>query len=145
MMRAVALELIPLCTAVVTLAPPIVIPGTPSGTRLIGEVKAMEVTGERLNASLHGAAAADWLVLSPDGTLGTADVRVTWQTHDGALIFAQYRGRLDMAQLPPVVYVAPLFETGDPRYLWLTRIQAVAKGAFSADMSTLTYEMYEAR
>lgn len=140
-----ALELVPLCTAVVTLAPPIMIPGTPSGTRIIGEVKAMEVTGERIRASLHGAAAADWLVVSPDGTLGTADVRVTWETVDGALVFARYNGRLDMTAFPPTVYVAPLFDTGDERYLWLTRIQAVAKGVFSADMSTLTYEMYEVR
>ena len=42
------------------------------------------------------------------------------------------------------VYATPLFRTGDERYQWLTRIQAVAKGAFQPD-GTLVYEMYELR
>jgi hypothetical protein len=139
------LELVPLCTAVVTLAPPIVIPGTPLGTRLIGEVTGLDVQGERIKAHLKGAAAADWLLSSPDGTLGTVDVRITWETDDGAVIYVRYGGRLDMSVFPGVAYVAPLFDTGDERYAWLTRIQAVAKGEFSQDMLTLTYEMYEVR
>lgn len=140
-----ALDLVPLCTAVVTLAPPIVIPGTPLGTRFIGEVTALDVQGERITAHLKGAAAADWLLSSPDGTLGTVDVRITWETEDGAVIYVRYGGRLDMSVFPGIAYVAPLFDTGDERYQWLTRIQAVAKGEFSPDMQTLTYEMYEVR
>ncbi|MBV8691912.1 MAG: DUF3237 domain-containing protein [Actinobacteria bacterium] len=139
------LELVPLCTAVVTLAPPIIIPGTPNGTRLIGEVIGFDVQGDRITAHLKGAAAADWLLASPDGTLGTVDVRATWETEDGAVIYVRYGGRLDMSVFPGVVYVAPLFDTGDERYQWLTRIQAAAKGRFSDDMLTLTYDMYELR
>jgi hypothetical protein len=41
------------------------------------------------------------------------------------------------------VYAAPLFETGDERYAWLNRIQAVAKGTL--DGPTLTYEIAEMR
>ena len=139
------LELVPLCTAVVTLAPPIIIPGTPLGTRLIGEVTALDVQGDRIKAHLKGNAAADWLLAAPDGTLGTVDVRITWETDDGAVIYVRYGGRLDMSVFPGVAYVAPLFDTGDERYTWLTRIQAVGKGVFSDDMQTLTYEMYEVR
>jgi hypothetical protein len=139
------LELVPLCTAVVTLAPPIIVPGTPLGTRVIGEVTALDVQGERIKAHLKGAAAADWLLASPDATLGTVDVRITWETDDGAVIFVRYGGRLDLTVFPGVAYVAPLFDTGDERYQWLTRIQAVAKGEFSPDMTTLTYEMHEVR
>ena len=39
------------------------------------------------------------------------------------------------------LYAAPLFETGDDRYRWLNKIQAVGKGAF--DGTTLEYELYE--
>ena len=42
------------------------------------------------------------------------------------------------------VYAAPLFHTGDERYEWINRIQAVAKGRFESP-STLVYEMFELR
>jgi hypothetical protein len=41
------------------------------------------------------------------------------------------------------VYATPRFETGDERYRWLNRIQAVGKGAF--DGTTLAYQVYELR
>ena len=41
------------------------------------------------------------------------------------------------------IYVAPLFETGDPRYSWLNSIQAVGKGLL--DGNRLSYEWFEAR
>jgi hypothetical protein len=42
------------------------------------------------------------------------------------------------------IYVAPRFETGDERYTWLNRIQAVGKGTLNQDLS-LDYEWYEVR
>lgn len=140
-----AIELVPLCVATVRLKPPILMPGTPAGTRIIVEVDSWEVTGERISARAKGTGGADWLTVSADGTLGTIDVRATWETDDGATVFVQYNGRLDMAQMPPVAWAAPRFDTGDERYSWLNRIQAVARGEVSADMSTIVYDMYEAR
>lgn len=131
------LELIPLCVATVSLADTITI----SPTFLIGEVTGMEVQGERLNAKLKGRAAADWLKVSPEG-YGTLDVKVTLETHDGALIHLTYSGRLQFDT--GAVYATPLFHTGDERYSWLNRIQAVAKGTFSTP-GTLVYDMYELR
>jgi len=90
---------------------------------------------------MKGNAAADWLRSSPDG-YGTLDVKITYETHDGAIIHATYSGRLQFDTL--TVYAAPLFHTGDERYAWLNRNQAVAKGAFQPD-GTLVYEMYELR
>ena len=138
------IELVPLATIVVTLAEPMVLPDTPSGTRLIIEVTGVELTGERWRAHQKGAAAADWLILGPDGT-GTLDVRATVGTDDGALIYAAYRGRVDLSAGPgeAPVYAAPLYETGDDRYRWLNKIQALAKG--TVDGRTLTFEVYEAR
>ena len=39
-------------------------------------------------------------------------------------------------------YVAPVFETGDPRYAWLNAVQAVGKGklTLAADGGRLDYE-----
>lgn len=139
-----AIELIPLTVATITLREPIVLPETPSGTRIIVEVEAAKFEGERFSGQLKGIAAADWLTVGPDMT-GTLDVRATIETHDGALVFNHYRGRLDMS-MPPgesPVYAAPLYETGDARYAWLNKIQAIAKGKL--DGQTLTYDIYEVR
>lgn len=138
------IELIPLCTASITLKDPMVLPNTPSGMRTILEVAAAKLEGERLSATLKGAASADWATIGPDMTC-SLDVRFTFETHDGALVFMYYGGRIDLSK--PLgespVYAAPLFETGDDRYAWLNRIQAVAKGTL--DGSNLTYEIYEMR
>lgn len=131
------LELIPLCTATVELAETI----TVSSSLVIGEVTGVRFEGERLRGSLKGRAAADWLKISPEG-YGTLDVKVTIETDDGAIVHATYTGRLQFDTL--AVYATPLFHTGDERYAWLNRIQAVAKGAFTAD-GGLVYEMYELR
>ena len=68
-------------------------------------------------------------------------MRVTLETHDGAIVFTSYRGRVDLST--GRVYSAPLYDTGDERYLWLNAIQAVAKG--TTDGTNLEYEIYEVR
>jgi len=130
------LELVPLCTATVELAEAISV----SPTLIIGEVTGVRVEGERINAAMKGRAAADWLRVSPDG-YGTIDVRMTLETDDGAAVFVSYSGRLDFTTM--TAYATPQFDTGDERYAWLTRIQAVAKGVFGG--AGLVYEMYELR
>lgn len=130
-------ELVPLCTFTVTLAEPINV----SPTLVIGEVTGLRAEGERLNGSLKGHAAADWLRIGPDG-VGTLDVKATLETDDGAIVHATYSGRLLLDTM--TVYAAPLFHTGDERYAWLNRIQAVSKGAFQPD-GTLVYEVFEVR
>ena len=132
-----SLELVPLFTCTVTLAAPIPV----SSSLMVGEVTAAVIDGERVKGTLKGNAAADWLRPSPEG-YGTLDVKITYETHDGAVIHATYSGRLQFDTM--TVYAAPLFHTGDERYLWMNRIQAVAKGAFTAP-DTLVYEMYELR
>ena len=96
------LELIPLCTATVSLAETINV----SSTFLIGEVTGIRLEGERLHASMKGHAAADWLRVSPEG-YGTLDVKVTVETDDGAIIHATYTGRLQFDTM--TVYATPLF------------------------------------
>ncbi len=101
--------------------------------------------GERLSAKQLGAAAADWLLVDSAGT-GALDVRYCAETTDGALVYASYAGRVDLSAglFAATVYATPLFETGDTRYAWLNKLQAVAKGTVDQSM-VLTYEVYELR
>jgi hypothetical protein len=135
------LELIPLATMTAVLEKPFVLDGTPSGGKWIFEVSSATFEGERVRAKLKGHAAADWLTVGSDGT-GTLDVRALMETDDGALVFVQYSGRVDVSVGGPT-YATPRFETGDDRYRWLNKIQAVGKGILKGD--TLTYELYELR
>jgi hypothetical protein len=141
----VAIELVPLCTIRLQAKPPTVIGAGPAGTRVTSEVASIEVRGDRLRGRMEGIA-GDWVVIGPEGT-GTIDVRETFRTDDGAAIFVQYQGRADLSHgLQPgtIFYVAPRFETGDERYAWLNRVQAVGKGMINEDGST-DYEWYEVR
>jgi Protein of unknown function (DUF3237) len=131
------LELVPLCTATVTLAETIPV----SSTLAIGEVIGLRMEGERIRADLKGNAAADWITISPEG-YGTLDVKATVETDDGAIIHMTYSGRMLFDSL--TVYAAPLYHTGDERYAWMNRIQAAAKGTFTAD-GKLVYEIHELR
>ena len=141
------IELVPLCTVTLGLAQSMAIGTGPSGDRSIGEIRSATVDGERLKATLAGPAAADWLVRT--GAVGVIDARMTLRTADGALIYMQYGGRLDVSNPAAglTAYVAPVFETGDERYTWLNRIQAVGKGklSVSADGANLDYEFFEIR
>lgn len=134
-------ELIPLCTVDLELGPAMVVEDGPSGTRMVVELLAMTLSGDRLTASLEGRSAADWLTVA--GNVATIDVRAMVKTDDGALLYVQYRGRSDVTDgigATPM-YVAPYFETSDPRYRWLNSIQAVGKGL----LRDLRYEWYEVR
>lgn len=141
------IELVPLCTMTVDLIPTLAIGTGPAGNRSIGGIAGVTVTGERLNATLAGPAAADWLVRS--GAIGVIDARITLRTDDGALIYMTYGGRLDMSNPSEGIYayVAPVFETGDARYVWLNAIQAVGKSklTLSPGGGQLAYEFCEVR
>jgi hypothetical protein len=144
--HGMTIELIPLCTATITLGEPILLPDTPVGMRVIAEVESWHVEGERLNAHLRGVAAADWMTVS-SAFIGTIDARGLLETDDGALIYTWYHGRLDLSQGPGAfpAYSAPLYETGDERYAWLNSVQAVGKGVLSPDGRQLVYEICEVR
>jgi hypothetical protein len=136
-----ALQLVPLCSALLTIGAATFVEGAPFGTLAIGEISSSRWEGERFRASQRGVVAADWLRLSVDGTLGAVDVRMTLETDDGALVFVAYNGRTDM--LTGRGYSTPRFETGDERYRWLNHIVAVGRGQFDAQAMTVAYEMYE--
>lgn len=126
----------PLCLATYTLGETTTVSTGPGGTRLVAEIADARFEGDRLCASLHGRASADWAIIDTDGRI-RVDVRMTVKTDDGAIVLITYQGR----GMSTTSYSAPLFETGDERYVWLTRIQAVGKSHFDGDR--LHYEMFE--
>lgn len=99
----------------------------PQGTRTIVEVVGGRFEGPGLKASVL-TPAGDWITNRADGSY-RLDVRLTLRTDDGALILVSYNGIGQTTDTGASLRTAPLFESGDERYAWLTRLQAVAIGA----------------
>jgi hypothetical protein len=132
----------PLCMMTVTLKEPLDAGNVPTGQRVIAEIADASLSG-RLNGSLAGGSSADWLTMTRGG-LGLPDVRMAIRTNDNAVVLMRYSGRIRfIPRQASIVMIAPVFETGDPRYSWLNEIQAVGKGILSADLTTLAYEICE--
>ena len=97
------------------------------------------VEGPRIKGRIL-APTADWLRTMPDGSL-RVDARMSIATDDGAQIHVQYGGVIaiapsDFARMAAGetlgademhFVTAPLFQTGDQRYAWLNRTQAIGK------------------
>ena len=103
-----------------------VIENGPQGTRTIVQVVGGRFEGPRLKASVQ-TPAGDWITNRADGSY-RLDVRLTLKTDDGALILVTYNGIGQTTNAGASLRIAPLFETGDSRYVWLTRLQAVGVG-----------------
>jgi hypothetical protein len=103
-----------------------IIENGPQGTRTIVQVVNGRFEGPRLKASVR-APAADWITNRADGSY-RLDVRLTLKTDDGVLILMTYNGIAQTTNNGASLRMAALFETGDPRYVWLTRLQVVGVG-----------------
>jgi len=115
-----------------------VVENGPQGTRTIVQVVGGRFEGPRIKASVQ-APAGDWITNRADGTY-RLDVRLTLKTDDGALILVTYNGIGQTTAAGASLRIAPLFETGDARYVWLTRLQAIGLGERVG--TTVTYDMY---
>jgi hypothetical protein len=124
----------------VSLNPPVDFGAGPLGQRLYFEVTDGVATGERFNARAVGGG-GDWVVVGPDG-YGRIDVRLQFETDDGAHVYLQYFGLLEINQVvgqamatgagtsyeDQYFRTTPRFETGDPRYAWMNQGVFVARG-----------------
>ncbi len=122
-----------------TLKPPLPIGPGPIGTRMYYEVAGGEVTGERLRGTVLGG--GEWALIGPDGFL-RVDVRAQVRTYDGAYLYVQYSGLLEMSEAVQTAiasgadtdygdqyfFTNPRFETGDDRYAWLNTTFFVGEG-----------------
>jgi hypothetical protein len=121
-------------------APDDVGPG-PFGHRRIATIIGGSARGPRLSGTITGAG-ADWILRGPDG-FGRVDARLTITTDDGANIYVQYFGLLELTSAVVKVMsggeedtaygdqyfiTGPRFETGDGRYDWLNTGMFVAEG-----------------
>jgi hypothetical protein len=103
-----------------------VVENGPQGTRTVVQLVGGRFEGPRVKASLQ-TPAGDWITNRADGTF-RLDVRFTLKTDDGALILVTYNGIGQPTAAGASLRSAPLFETGDSRYAWLTRLQAFGVG-----------------
>ena len=101
---------------------PVPVNGAPQGSRLIIGVPGGSFEGPKLNGTLVGGPGSEWATVREDGSL-KADVKLLLQTDDGAHILMQYQGIVKTGEEKPTVRTAPLFETGDSRYVWLNQVQ----------------------
>lgn len=73
-------------------------------------------------------------------------MRIAFRTNDDAVVLMRYSGRVRLVPGKAcIALIAPVFETGGPRYSWINEIQAAGKGILSADRTRLDYEIYELR
>jgi Protein of unknown function (DUF3237) len=135
-----------------SLAPPLVVGETPDGLRVNFAITGGEIVGRRFNARVE-TGGADALRIRLDGTAILA-VRTTLMTHDGARIYTEYSGVLDLGpdgfqralkgDLPstPAVHLAPRFVSASPEYRWLNRLQCMGIGYVNMPKLEVNYDLY---
>ena len=133
------------------LRPPMMI-GGPFGQRIYYEVTHGELKGPRIRGTWRSG--GDWLIVGSDG-FTRIDARGQLETHDGAFIYVQYHGVLEMngvlrrslkdgreTQFEDQYYrITPRFETGDERYAWLNQAVFVGEGRLYPD-AAVEYRVY---
>jgi len=133
------MNLVQECTFTATLNPPVPIGPGPIGTRMYYEVTGGEMIGDRLRGTVLGG--GEWALIGPDGFL-RVDVRAQVKTNDGAHLYVQYLGLLEMNQAvlgalesgvgteysDQYFFTNPRFETGDERYAWLNTTFFIGEG-----------------
>ena len=134
------LHIVPEFTYRAEIKPPLEVGQGPFGTRMIFEITGGRAEGDRFRAdALSGS--ADWALIGPDG-LARIDVRGQFRTDDGALVYVQYNGLIEMNAAVGTALATggetdfgeqyfrttPRFETGDDRYSWMNTRLFLAEG-----------------
>jgi hypothetical protein len=147
------MKLKPLMTYRATLKDPVEIGAGPQGTRNIYDVTGGEFEGPRLRGRILPSG-GDWILVDSEG-VGRLDVRATFETEDGARIYVQYYGVVEInekvaaalergeeTQYGDAYFMTqPRFETGDEKFSWLNRVMAVAEGRVLP--SAVEYRVFE--
>jgi uncharacterized protein DUF3237 len=111
---------------------------TPEGYRVNFFVKGGRVVGPRIDAVVRPEG-GDWMAIRSDG-IGMVDIRITYETTDGALIFEHAGGVFDLGpggygqvasgqfSGSPPFYATPSWSTAHPNWTWLNRCQGFGIG-----------------
>ena len=138
-----------------SLAPPQVIGATPDGLRVHFQITGGRILGDRFKARVEGGG-GDSLRIRQDGT-GIVAVRTMLRTDDGAVVYTEYSGVLDLGpdgfhaalrgDYPshPQVYLAPRFVCASPDYAWLNRLQCLGIGYVTMAQREVNYDLYVMR
>jgi hypothetical protein len=124
----------------VDLEAPQVIGQTPMGMRQIFVVKGGTFVGPKLRGEVLPGG-GDWATMRTDGAI-QLDVRGTFRTDDGALIYGYYSGliiaepavfaRVFAGEDVPLgeyyAYTNPMFQTAAEQYGWLNQLLAIGRG-----------------
>ncbi|MEQ8231689.1 MAG: DUF3237 domain-containing protein [Gammaproteobacteria bacterium] len=127
----------------------------PHGKRLIVETTGGSFRGARLAGRIRAAGGADWLTMCDD--FAHMDVRATLETDDGALIYAQYTGRSELAPSTLAalagegeteygqneMFTSWSFQTGAAPYRWLNNLICVGEGRLKP--GRVEYRVYALR
>ena len=127
----------------------------PDGLHITFYIASGEIHGPRINAKIRREG-GDWMLVRRDG-VGVANVRITYETDDGALILSCYYGIFDLGPggyeralrneynpVPPLV-LAPQFVTSHPNWLWLNRLQCLAVGRVTMADLLVQFDLYAIR
>lgn len=135
-----------------SLAPPVEMGEGASGTRTYFQVLGGRAWGPRFNADVLPGG-GDWLLIGSDG-FSRLDVRAQFRTDDGAAVYVQYQGLLELNEAVATALgtgastgfddqyfrTTPRFETGDDRYAWLQQHVFVGQGHVVD--GTVEYQVY---
>ncbi|HSF25341.1 MAG TPA: DUF3237 domain-containing protein [Blastocatellia bacterium] len=131
---------------------PEVIGQLPEGMLINFYVTGGDIVGPKLNGKVRPVG-GDWFTLRTDG-VAIPDVRITFETSDGALIYVTYSGVMDLGadgyqkflnqQLPATIplRVTPRFHTASPAYQWLNRLQCIGIGQTDLERLVINYDVY---
>ena len=131
-------------TLLLEAAVPTPIGQVPSGNRIVHEIANGEVIGERIHGKLLGA--SDWSIVGADGYL-RIDARGQIETHDGAFLYIQYQGFLELSEKlrealaegkgnefeDQDCFINMQIESGDERYGWVNTTLFVGQGRSLSD------------
>lgn len=120
------------------------------GSRIIYDVTGGTFEGPKLKGKVLPSG-GDWILIDDKG-VGRLDVRATFETDDGAIIYIQYFGILvinpDGGDAPAETQFGdtyfmtqPRFETGAEQYQWLNDIVVVGEGR--ALPNAVEYNVYQ--
>jgi hypothetical protein len=143
------MELQPLASVRVNLKPPIMVGPGPFGVRVFIEVADGALESDTDTTELRSftgkvlPGGGDWALLGADGWC-RLDVRTLFETSDGATIYAQFPGIIEMTDEVQLALmhghgtdfadqyfrVTPVLETGDQNYRWVNQSVFVGEGRF---------------
>lgn len=122
---------------------PVTIGTGPNGTRIFFETSGGDVVGDRISGRVMSGG-GDWFLMGSDGW-ARLDARAQIETTDGAVLYAQYGGPVEMNDAvargaesgegtqfeDQYMRAAVTMETGDPRYAWVNHTIFIYQGRFA--------------